>query len=344
VVRGVIRYRLLDSIRQYALTKLIESGEADTIRRRHAEYYFTFAEAGAPRALNDYLQKNWLDNMELEIDNIRAALTWSISAMNNEAVEMRMDRKGGIRVSAWALNRLGWLARERGDTTTARALLEQSLSIYRELDDKLGISWTTMTLGEVLNMLGDLKNARTMLDEGLTLARQQNEGQAIGWALSHLGYNALLRNEFDEAGIFYKESGMVFESLGSHKAGLAWAYFGIGETALAQKDIASAIAHLKTAIKYFNGYKNRTGVAWCIESLACVMVLKDDHKLAAKLWGMADSLRETKGVRDAPILQALHEDLKTASRTKLGEAEFKSLSAENQSITLEQAVNEAFAL
>jgi tetratricopeptide (TPR) repeat protein len=344
VVRGVIRYRLLDSIRQYALTKLIESGEADTIRRRHAEYYFTFAEAGAPRALNDYLQKNWLDNMELEIDNIRAALAWSISAMNNEAMEMRMDRKGGIRVSAWALNRLGWLARERGDTTTARALLEQSLSIYRELDDKLGISWTTMTLGEVLNMLGDLKNARTMLDEGLTLARQQNEGQAIGWALSHLGYNALLRNEFDEAEIFYKESGMVFESLGSHKAGLAWAYFGIGETALAQKDIASAIAHLKTAIKYFNGYKNRTGVAWCIESLACVMVLKDDHKLAAKLWGMADSLRETKGVRDAPTLQALHEDLKTESRTKLGEAEFKSLSAENQSITLEQAVNEAFAI
>ena len=67
--------------------------------------------------------------------------------MNNEAVEMRMDRKGGIRVSAWALNRLGWLARERGDTTTARAWLEQSLSIYRELDDKLGISWTTLTLG-----------------------------------------------------------------------------------------------------------------------------------------------------------------------------------------------------
>jgi predicted ATPase len=83
VVEGVIRYRLLDSIRQYALTRLIESGEADMIRRRHAEYYFTFAEAGAPKSLNDYLQKNWLENMELEIDNIRAALAWSISAMNN---------------------------------------------------------------------------------------------------------------------------------------------------------------------------------------------------------------------------------------------------------------------
>lgn len=264
--------------------------------------------------------------------------------MNNEAVEMRMDRKGGIRVSAWALNRLGWLARERGDTTTAQSWLEQSLLIYRELDDKLGIAWTTVTLGEVLNMQGDLKNARIMLDEGLTLARQQNEGQAVGWGLCHLGYNALLQNEFENAEIFYKESGTIFESIGPHKSGAALAYFGLGETALAQKDTSSAIAHLKTAIKFFNGYKNRSGIAWCIESLACVMALKDDHKLAAKLWGMADSLRETKGVRNAPTLQTLHEDLKTISRTKLGEAKFKSLSAENQSITLEQAVNEAFAL
>jgi len=264
--------------------------------------------------------------------------------MNNEAVEMRMDRKGGIRVSAWALNRLGWLARERGDTTTARAWLEQSLSIYRELDDRLGISWTTVTLGEVLNMQRDLKNAKTMLDEGLTLARQQNEGQAIGWALSHLGYNALLRNEFIEASIFYKESGAVFESIGAHKAGLAWACFGLGETTLAQKDTTLAITHLKNAIKYFNGYKNRTGITWCIESLAGSMALKNDHDLAAKLWGMADSLREAKGVREAPILHAMHEDLKTKSSTKLGEEKFMSIWAENQSISLAQAVNEALAL
>lgn len=344
VVDGVIRYRLLDSIRQYALTKLIESGETDAIRRRHAEYYFTFAEAGAPKTLDDYLQKKWLDNVELEIDNIRAALAWSISAMNNEAVEMRMDRKGGIRVSAWALNRLGWLARERGDTTTARARLEQSLSIYRKLDDKLGIAWTTVTLGEVLNMQGDLVNAKAMLDEGLTLARQKKEAQAVGWGLSHLGYNALLQNKFDEAAIFYKESGVIFESVGPHKSGMAWAYFGLGETALAQKESTLAVEDIKNAAKFFWGYKNRWGIAWCIESLACIMSLKNDHELAAKLWGAADSLREAKGVREAPILRGLHEDLKTKSQKKLGETKFKSLWNENQYITLEQAVKDVIAL
>ncbi len=344
VVDGVIRYRLLDSIRQYALVKLIESGEADAVRRKHAEYYFTFAEAGAPRKLDDYLQRKWLDNMELEIDNIRAALAWSISTMNNEAVEMRMDRKGGIRVSAWALNRLGWMARERGDTTTARGLLEQSLSIYRELDDKLGISWTTVTLGEVFNMLGDLKNAIPMLHEGLMLARQENEGQAIGWALSHLGYNALLQNKFDEAAKFYNESAAIFESIGLHKSGLAWAYFGLAESALAQKDAAASIEHIKNAVKFFSGYKNRLGISWCLESLACMMSLKNKHESAAKFWGAAESLREEKAAREAPILHHVHEDLKIKSRTKLGQSKFKALSVENKVITLEQITEQVFAL
>ena len=156
--------------------------------------------------------------------------------------------------------------------------------------------------------------------------------------------NALLRNEFDEAGIFYKESVNIFEPIGLHKAGLAWAYFGLGETALAQKDAASAIAHLKNALKFFNGYKNRLGISWCIGSLASAVALKNDHDLAAKLWGTADSLWETKGVREAPVLHGLHEEIKTKSRTKLGETKFQALWAENKSIPLEQAVNEALAL
>jgi len=217
VLGGVIRYRLLDSIRQYAMFKLVESGEADEIRRKHAEYYFSLAEAGAPRALNDYVQKKWLESMEIEIDNIRAALTWSLSTMTNDAVRLRMDRKGGIQVSAWALNRLGWLARERGDMATARTWLEQSLSIYRELDDKLGISWTTVTFGEVLNLQRELAAAKAMIEEGLALARELNESQAIGWGLSHLGYNALLRGEYDEAEKLYKESVAIFEGIGHRK-------------------------------------------------------------------------------------------------------------------------------
>ncbi|MEP6895040.1 MAG: tetratricopeptide repeat protein [Chloroflexota bacterium] len=344
VIAGVIRYRLLDSIRQYAMFKLVESGEADEIRRKHAEYYFSLAEAGAPRALNDYTQKKWLDTMEIEIDNIRAALTWSLSTMTNDAVELRMDRQGGIRVGAWALNRLGWLARERGDTSTARTWLEQSLSIYRELDDKLGISWTTVTFGEVLNLQGELKTAKSMIEEGLALAREQNESQAIGWGLSHLGYNALLRGDFDEAEKLYKESAAIFEGIGPHKAGSGWAYLGLGEVGLARADAASAINNLKTAIKYFNGYKNRRSIAWCLESLAGALSIKKEYKQAARFLSLADTFGDQVGARAAPVISELHERLKTNVRTQLGDAKFKSLFAKKQSASLDEIVNETLAL
>lgn len=339
-----LRYRLLDTIRQYAMTKLSESGEADTIRRRHAEYYFNLAEAGAPKALNDYTQKKWLDTMEIEVNNIRAAVTWSLSTMTNDADELRLNRNGGIRMSAWALNRLGWLARERGDTTTGRTWLEQSLSIYRKLDDKLGISWTTLTLGEALNIQGEIANAKIMIEEGLALARKQDEQQAIGWALCHLGHNALLRGDFDESIKYYLESVAIFELIGPHKAGLGWSYFGLGETALAKDDAPSALNYLKTSMKFFYQYKNRLGIAWCISSLAGAVSLNNQYEQAAQLWSMVEAIHDYKGVREAPIIKPLHEKLRENVRSHLGDGKFKSIVGEKQSISLEQAVNEVLAL
>lgn len=264
--------------------------------------------------------------------------------MTNDAVELRLNRNGGIRVSAWALNRLGWMSREKGDTATARAWLEQSLSIYRELDDKLGISWTTVTLGEVLNMQSDLITAKTMIEEGLILARQYKEPQAVGWAQSHLGYNALLRGDFENAKNKYTESAAVFEMVGPHKAGLGWAYLGLGEVGLAMKDASSAVNNLKVAVKFFSAYKNQLGIAWCLESLAAALSLNDQYEQAAKFWGMAEAMHDLKGVRNAPIITSLHEKRKAKVRAQLGESKFKALSAEKRSISFEQAVSEALAL
>jgi tetratricopeptide (TPR) repeat protein len=212
------------------------------------------------------------------------------------------------------------------------------------LDDKLGISWTTVTLGEVLNMQGDLATAKSMIEEGLALARAQDEKQAIGWGLSHLGYNALLRGDSEEAINNYLESAAVFELLGPHKAGLAWAYFGMGEAALARNDAPSAMKNLKMAVNYFNQYKNRLGIAWCIASLAGAMSELDLPEQAARLWGLAESLHDYKGVREAPVIKSLHEKLRETVRAHLGDGKFKAIMGEKQSTSLELAVSEAMAL
>ena len=193
-------------------------------------------------------------------------------------------------------------------------------------------------------MQGDLTTAKTIIEEGLTLARKQDERQAIGWALSHLGYNALLRGDYDESINYYLESAAVFELIGPHKAGLGWAHFGLGEAALAKDDAPSALKNLKIAVNFFNQYKNRLGIAWCISSLAGAISLNNQHEQAARLWGMAEAIHDYKGVREAPIIKLLHEKLRENVRSHLGDRKFKAIVGEKQSISLEQAVSEVLAL
>ena len=74
------------------------------------------------------------------------------------------------------------------------------------------------------------------------------------------------------------------------------------------------------------------------------MSLLDQPEQAARLWGMADAIHDYKGVREAPIIKSLHEKLKENVRAHLGDGKFKALVGVKQSISLEQAVNEAMAL
>lgn len=136
----------------------------------------------------------------------------------------------------------------------------------------------------------------------------------------------------------------MFELLGPHKAGLGWAYFGLAETSLAGKAPTAALESLKESVKYFNGYKNRSSIAWCFESLACVLALKKQPRQAARLWGMSEEFRDAKRLRKAPIIETSHEKLLAKVRSELGESNFKKLWAEKQSISLEQAVSEVLTL
>ena len=224
------------------------------------------------------------------------------------------------------------------------------MNYHNQYKNGSGLAWcaasmgAAVTLGEALNMIGDLQTARKLLEEGLTLAREQDEQQAIGWGLIHLGYNVLLQNDLIGAQACYQESAAIFEALGPHKSGLGWAHFGLGEAALAKDDASAAIKNLKTAVKYFNQYKNRLGIAWCISSLAGAISLQNQYKQVARLWSMVEAIHDYKGAREAPIIKSLHEKLRENVRSHLGEGNFKALVSEKQSSSLEQAVNEAMAL
>jgi len=328
------RYRLLETLRQYTAARLAASGEADAVRERHAAYYFALAEAGAPASPGGPTDMGWLNGLESENDNLRAALSWSLSAMG-AGPSVQWGGSGDIRTTAWALNRLGWAARERGDFALARARLDQSLAVYRELGDLTGIAWTANTLGEVLVMQNEAAAAQPILEEGLALARELGETTAVSWALNHLGHVAQLQGDYERA-TQLQQASLEMSQAHDHDTGVAWALHGLGESALAQRDGVTARRCFIQSLEIFEHKNDWPRVAWCLAGLAGVAALEAKPRQAAWLWGAAETLRQAKRVHAAPAAHDTHERLQADARRKLGQAEFNLAWVEGQAASREQ--------
>jgi len=403
-----LRFRLHETIRQYALKKLIASGESDAVRRQHAEYYLTLAEA---TSLTDLERFVWFEHMTEEHDNLRAALAWSKSVASGAELGLRMARglawfwnaqgywsegriwlenalahadaeevndlvsqartrialgnlitfQGDYVVAqsqftqslkifqelgdrlriAVTLERLGWLAREQGDVATSRARLEETLILSKELNEDLLTCQVTNTLAETMIMQGDIIMAKNLLEENLVFARRLGGFESIGWALNHLRHVAQIQGEYKRAMELHEESLPLFQELGKKYIGVPESLYCLGETALAQGDVAFAITHFTEALILSRELKYRSGVAWCLAGLAGAAAVNEEPERAAWLWGAAEALRQSIGSRAAPASQTMHDRLMAEVRNQLGEAAFNSKRAEGQVASVEQAIAEA---
>ena len=251
------------------------------------------------------------------------------------------QKLGDLSASADAIHRLGWLAREHGDTATARLRLEESVKHYRELGKKGELTGPLITLGEVAVMEEDAMSATTILEEALSISRELGYPLPMGWALNHLGHAAQIQGEYERAAQLHTESLIPFDQIGPRHTGTIWAHQGLGETALAQSDVALATTHLVEALMLSRDLGDKAGTAWCLAGLAGVASLNEEPERAAWLWGAAEALRQSIGAREAPASRATHERLKNEVRIQLGEAAFNAKWAEGQTVSLEQAIAEA---
>jgi tetratricopeptide (TPR) repeat protein len=251
---------------------------------------------------------------------------------------MLFQELGDRQWSASVLGRLGWLAREQGDAAPARLQLEESVALYRELGDEQGIGSQLVTLGEVAVLQDDTAWATSLLDEGLALVRKQGHPDSIGWALNHLGHVAQIRGEYERATRLHEDSLPLFRQRGARYLGIAWAFQGLGETALAQGKTTRARTHLTKALVLFHDFGHTYGVAWCLAGLAGAAVLDEDPEGAARLWGAAEALRQSIGCRPAPAARATRERLMAAAREQLGDEAFAAVWNAGQAMTMEQAI------
>jgi predicted ATPase/class 3 adenylate cyclase len=214
------RYRLLETIRQYARDKLLAAGESERIRDRHLDFYLGFVEEAEPH-LRRADQLAWLGRLETEHDNLRAALAWSLELADAErtlrlagaaayfwelrgywseghnwldqALALSSPSEGAgagtsfVAARAKALYSAGRLLFASGiEPPTSRALVEESLQSWRTLGDKWWMATALEHIGFMLLWEGDMQTARVRLEEGVSLARDADDRWALAMCLSRL--------------------------------------------------------------------------------------------------------------------------------------------------------------
>jgi predicted ATPase/DNA-binding CsgD family transcriptional regulator/predicted Ser/Thr protein kinase len=358
---GEARYWMLEIIRQYARERLLASGELDQIRWRHLAYYLQLAE-DAELKLRSAEQLIWLNRLEIEHDNLRAALAWSLESEATKeglrlagALSVFWDRRGYLSegsqwlervianthqndlILAKALIRAGHLAWQQSNHEQALTLVEQSLALCRQYDDKKGTARSLYELGVIAHWQGDRGRGGSLLEESLSLFREIKDELNIIEVLLFLADIRLRQGDNEQAVALWQESLTLSQKLGDN-FGISFALSGLGEVARRQGDYKQAVIHFQQALTLTGEQKSKVQITFTLEALGITIAEQGQSEWAARLWGAAEALRET--VR-APLPSSYHPEyapyLKVA-RTALGEEVFTAVWAEGRALTLEQTI------
>jgi predicted ATPase/class 3 adenylate cyclase len=277
------RFTMLEMISEYGVECLAAAREMEATRRAHASYYFALAEEAA-RELTGPRSAVWLQRLEREHDNLRAALAcslepeqagsspdmalrfcatlrefWEVRGFYSEGrafLEQALAHCQGSSTSsrASALRAAAILADAQGDWHRVEELLQESLGLYRELEDTRGIASSLQELAWVASRRGASIAALQLLKESVTLLRELGDKEALAWSLYTLADTLGSQGEYGRANALFEESLAMFRELGN-KRGIAlclqqsalWLLMARGDQAIVQARLEE-ILPLHTAL------------------------------------------------------------------------------------------------
>jgi predicted ATPase/class 3 adenylate cyclase len=296
------RYRFLEMIRHYALDRLSESGELEQIAQKHYYYYSKMAEK-ASRELWSSEQKHWLSWLQMEHDNLRSALGWTkeeqgradkmlflstylwrfwqVQGHTQEGLELlelalQRDTSSTAHLRANGLRGAGNLARQLGDYARAKLFHEQSLGLFEQVQDKLGIARQLEELGEIKWTTGDPQTAVDYITQSLGLHYEIANLEGIATSLEHLGVLARDHGNFQYARDVLEESLEKYRELGNDLL-TASAINNLGMVALHRCKYQEAIKMFNEALDLYRQMDERWGISETIINLG--MAAKDQGDL-----------------------------------------------------------------
>jgi predicted ATPase/DNA-binding SARP family transcriptional activator len=293
------RFTLLATLREFALEQLAQRGEAGAARRRHLDYYLALAERAAP-ALEGPEQSRWLDRLERDHDNLRAALSYARKLEDDSELrlvvalgkfwEVRGYLTEGRRWLSGALARrsqaelplhggalalAGTLAYRQGDYEAARTLFEQSLFVGQQLENGQAILQALRRLGIVAHDLGDLALAKSYYEQSLAIAREIGDAHGIAGALNNLGLMAADEADDALARALHLECLPIFRQLGD-RLNVGMTLLNLSLAASHQLDYPTAQSLLEESLATFREIGHKWGVALALLNLANLAINQAD--------------------------------------------------------------------
>jgi predicted ATPase/class 3 adenylate cyclase len=308
---GEPRFVMLETVHEFAREKLKESAEAEEINRAHAQYFLTLAEEANPE-LKGANQLEWLERLEAEHDNMRAALTWALKRKEVEVAlrlggalwwfwsmrgyhsegrrwleeALAMDGRVSPEVRAMALAGVGELAFDQGDLDRAKEACQEGLELLeheegREAREaKLNL---LVWLGFVAWVREEYERAKQLFEEGLALSRERSD---TWWLATFLLYVAIVPHylgDYERATELTEESMDLFREQGD-KLSLAYCLNNLAMMVYSQGDLGRAAQLTEEAVALFRELGARGDVALGLYNLGWIALLQDDLGRAADIY------------------------------------------------------------
>jgi non-specific serine/threonine protein kinase len=316
---GETRYRMLETIRQYALEKLAASGEAEETKSRHLDYFIQWAET-AESQVDGAEQVRWLASYEAEHENLGAALEWCQAddrraeaglrlaaacgrfwRLHGHITEARMRLTSALSPDAAqkrTLSRaraLTWLANHaylQSDYPTMRPAAEEALSIWRALGEqgRWGEAYTLDLLGELATEEGDYALAPEYFQEAMDIYTELNDMRGIGEMHMQFGWAAMRVGDYARAESHLEEFLHLAQKL-EDKSLMAFDLAGLGELAIRQGKYERATTLLEEGLQLNRERGDKWGQGTVLGSLGWVALRQGDFKRMREWLGQSLAVR-----------------------------------------------------
>jgi len=361
---GEMRFRMLETLRDYAAEQW-QPLQREATARRHALTFLDLAEQARRELPRD--EATWLERLETEHDNLRAALDWCLEPVSSpERIEIGLRLATALRlfwtirgyvaegrgrfaqlfeqttgtaapVLAEAFSSAGVLARYQGDYEAAQSLYERALRLFQAQNDERGVAAMFNNLGVVARVRGDNTAARTLHEQGLAIRRRLANGEDLSASLNNLGVVARVQGDFEEARQLHTESLELARRIGSGR-GSSTALINLGAVALAQERFEEAYPLFVECLNLYQEQRNRTGTLEALEGIASVCLGQGQAERAVALWGAAQGLRASLGIPISTADVADYERRLQKARTVLEPAVFAQAWERGRSLPLQEAI------